>query len=211
MSLIHPATVIVSGGTGSGKTVLTRKLLQHHVTTFINMPHNPKVLWCYGIQQPIFKDAIVNINIRYHEGMIDEPVLVSIKPDVLVVDDMMCEKSKDAFMHNLFTKMSHHMGITVIFITQNLYEKGQCNMKRNAHYLFVMRNLSDKTQITTLGRQLFPRRKSMLDHFYDSYDDATKERYGYLLIDVSPHSDERFKLKTNIFPEDGHVVVYTPK
>lgn len=214
MSIVHPATVIVCGGTGSGKTIITRSILEHHDSVLIGAPRVPKVVWCYGIEQPVFRKPVRNVRLLYNEGLIDEEFVRSARPDIVVVDDMMTEKSDDRFMHNLFVKISHHLNVTVVFITQNLYAKGQVNLKRNAHYLLMMRNPSDKSQIATLGRQLFPRRKALLDHFYESYDDATKDKFGYLLIDVSPSSDERQKLKTNILPDRSGrlaVTVYQPK
>lgn len=216
MTFVHPATIIVSGGTGSGKTVLTRAVITHHQFTFAGLDNSvkPQVLWCFGVYQPLFSEPLENTQVTFHEGMIDEQTLADVKPDILVIDDLMNEKANDPFTHNLFTRVSHHKRVTVIFITQNLYEKGQCKMKRNAHYIVLMRNPSDKSQLTTLGRQLFPRKRSLLEHFYESYDDATRNRYGYLVIDVSPTSDEREKLKTNILPcLDGSmaVVVYQPK
>lgn len=214
MSFVHPATIIVAGGTGSGKSVLTRALIQHHMLTFTRMPRQPKVIWCYGIEQEAYSSPIPNVIVKYHEGLIDEKGIRGSRPDIVVIDDLMTEKSNDPFVHNLFTKISHHLKVTVIYITQNMYERGQCKMKRNAHYLLMMRNPSDKSQITTLGRQLYPRTKRQLQHFYEAYDDATKKKYGYLLIDVSPEGDENQKLKTNILPnEQGKlaVVVYLPK
>ena len=215
MTFVHPATIIVSGGTGSGKTVLTRAILANNRSTFVGLDcQRPTLLWCFGVYQPLFNDPIDNINTLYHEGMVSAETLASEKPDVLVVDDLMNEKANDPFTHNLFTRVSHHSRVTVIFITQNLYEKGQCKMKRNAHYIVLMRNPSDKSQLTVLGRQLFPRKKSLLDHFYESYDDATRNRYGYLVIDVSPNSDESEKLKTNILPDKNGklaIIVYQPK
>lgn len=213
MSIIHPATVIVSGGTGSGKSSFTRSLIAHHEQTFMGLTSTPKVVWCNG-SETADKLALGDVQIRYVDYLIDESTLRSSKVDILVVDDMMTEKSNDGFMHNLFTKHSHHLKVTVIYITQNLYEKGQCKMKRNAHYLIMMRNPSDKSQLTTLGRQLYPRHKELLNHFYESYDDATSVRYGYLFIDVSPNGDERQKLKTNILPDKSgkvRVVVYIPR
>lgn len=213
MTFIHPATIIVSGGTGSGKTVLTRNILSHHEATFIGLPPSPRVLWCFGITQPLFSIPIDNVDIRYHEGLADLATLKEWKPDIMIIDDLI-EKSNDTFLHNLFVKISHHMAISVFYITQNLYEKGQVKMKRNAHYIVMMRNPSDKSQITTLGRQLYPRRKCLLEHFYESYDDATNERFGYLVIDVSPQSSEKQKLKTNIIPDVSgrlKVIVYQPK
>lgn len=210
MSILHPATVIISGGTGSGKTEFTKQLIRNHRNVFIELPRKPKVLWCYGVIQNFDPSDFGEVYIKFIDGMITENLLVNSKPDILVIDDMMNEKSNDKFLHNLFTKFSHHYKVTVIYITQNLYESGQCKMKRNSHYLVMMRNPSDKSQITTLGRQLFTRNVKGLNYFFESYDDATKERYGYLFIDVSPTSEPDFMLKTNIVPGDK-VIVYQQK
>ena len=153
-------------------------------------------------------------SVTYNEGLANTELLAELNPDIVVVDDLMNEKSNDPFMHNLFTRISHHNNVTVIYITQNMFERGQCTLRRNAHYLVLTRNPSDKSQLTILGRQLFPRKRAMLDHFYESYDDATSTPYGYLVIDVSPSCNEKQKLKTNILPDRGgnvRVVVYQPK
>lgn len=211
MSILHPATVMISGGTGSGKTHLTRQLLQHHRSVFINLSGGPNVLWCYGVFQPVFRQTIPGVSIQYKDNLVDIEEIEQTKPNIIVVDDLMSEKGSDCMMQNLFTKLSHHKNITVIFITQNIFAKGHCNLKRNAHYLIMMRNPSDKSQISLLGRQLYPRSKDHLEHFYESYDDATREKYGYLFVDVSPDSDEQQKLKTNILPDSSgnlRVTVY---
>lgn len=206
MSIIHPATVIVSGGTGSGKTHLTRQLIRHSRHTFSNLREKPNVIWCYGVYQDIFSQPLTNASIRYKDNLPELNEIEQYNPNVIVVDDLMTEKGNDVMMQNLFTKLSHHKNVTVIFITQNIFAKGHCNLKRNAHYLIMMRNPSDKSQISLLGRQLYPRSKQHLQHFYESYDDATKKKYGYLFIDVSPDSDEVQKLKTNILPDSSGVV-----
>lgn len=215
MKLIHPATVIVCGGTGSGKTELTKKLLLFRDQVFDNMPTPAKVTWCYGAVKPDLRSVRANgLNLSFHEGLVDEDFIKDTRPDIIVVDDLMNEIGQSSLVTDLFTKFSHHLNLTVIFITQNLYAKGQVTVKRNAHYIFLTRNPSDKTQITTMASQLFPRRKQALEHFFESFDDATREKYGYLLVDVSPHGDENYKLRTNIFPEpDGktRTIVYQMK
>lgn len=210
MPVNHPATMLISGGTGSGKSVFTRSLIENHGVTFAGLPAVPRVLWCYSIHQPAFSRRISGTASLFHEGLVDEQKLKQLSPDILVIDDMMTEKSNDPFVHNLFTKISHHLKITVIFITQNMYEKGQCKMKRNAHYLVMMRSPSDKSQILTLARQLYPGNSRF---FLEAYNDATAQKFGYLLIDVSPHSEEETRLQTNIIPLNNifQPVIYVPK
>jgi len=34
----------------------------------------------------------------------------------------------------------------------------------------------------------------------EGYEDATSVPYGYLLVDLKPDQDERYRLRTNVFP-----------
>ena len=98
---------------------------------------------------------------------------------------------------NLFTKFCHHFNITTIFITQNIFAQGPCarNINLNTHFLVLFSNKRDESQIHTLAKQLFPGNKQV---FIEAYQDATAERYGYLLIDCDPSSPNQLKLRTNL-------------
>jgi hypothetical protein len=45
----------------------------------------------------------------------------------------------------------------------------------------------------------------------EALKDATKNPYGYLLIDLKPETDERYRIRTNIFPDDDRQYVYVSK
>ncbi|GFW54139.1 uncharacterized protein TNCV_4372131 [Trichonephila clavipes] len=60
-------------------------------------------------------------------------------------------------------------------------------------------NRRDQSQITHLGRQLYPRK---VKFFQDCYADATSKPYGYLLIDLKPETDESLLVRTGMFPGD---------
>jgi vacuolar-type H+-ATPase subunit F/Vma7 len=45
----------------------------------------------------------------------------------------------------------------------------------------------------------------------EAYDDATKEPFGYIFIDLKPATEEQLRLRTHIFPEEYPTVVYIPK
>src|SRR3989442_1620537 len=59
-----------------------------------------------------------------------------------------------------------------------------------------------------LSRQMYP---SNTKHMIESYVDATSEPYSYLFVDLKPNTDEKFRLKADIFPDDEHSYVYVPK
>ena len=116
-------------------------------------------------------------------------------------------EAKSEFLDLLFTRGSHHWGVSIIFITQNMFEKSLKTARNNAHYLVLLRNPSGQLQVRNLGVQLFPRR---LNYFMEAYKDSTSKNFGYLLVDMHPSSPELVRLRTNIFPDEPHII-YTPK
>ena len=50
---------------------------------------------------------------------------------------------------------------------------------------------------------------SKLPFFMDAFNQATKHRYSYLLIDISPHSESQYELRTYILPNQT-TIAYAP-
>ncbi|GFU01726.1 uncharacterized protein TNCV_1522461 [Trichonephila clavipes] len=78
---------------------------------------------------------------------------------------------------------------------------------RPADSLASLLNRRDQSQITHLGRQLYPRK---VKFFQECYVDATSKPYGYLLIDLKPETDESLRVRTGMFPGDVFYV-YQPR
>jgi len=93
---------------------------------------------------------------------------------------------------NVFTKISHHRNVSVVYLTQNVFDKNKYarTISLNAHYLVLFKNPRDATQFATLASKFA----------IEAYKDATSAPYGYLLIDLKPEKDERCRLRTNVFP-----------
>lgn len=190
----HPFTLIVSGPTSSGKTHLTRSLLSHHkLTTDINK-ERITILYCFGQFQDLFKHQIANTNTIYHEGLIGESELKKIRPDVVIIDDLMEAVGDSVEMTNLFTKGSHHLNISVCFIVQNLFlqSKYMRTISLNSHYIILLRNPRDKLQVSNLGRQIMPGETKF---FNAVYNEATREPYTHLIIDLHPRCQEWAQLR----------------
>lgn len=117
------------------------------------------------------------------------------------------EVSKDnAFFITLTTRGCHHWNTSCIQIVQNLFFNGRTS-RINSQYIVLMKNPSDKLQVSTLARQIFPENQK---YFKESYEDATREAHGYLMLDLSQNTPEHIRLRTNIFPDQQPTVVYTP-
>ena len=81
-------------------------------------------------------------------------------------------------------------------------------MNLNTHYIVMFKNPRDAGQVATLARQMYPGKSKFV---IEAYEDATKEPYGYLLIDLRPDTNERYRIRTKIFPDDERQYVYVPK
>lgn len=194
LKLQHPFTAIAAGPTGCGKTQLCLKLIQSDLIE----PEPNRIIWCYGIWQDTFENYDW---IEFHEGMPDMSFFDKAQRTLLILDDLMSEISKSDTTENIFTKGSHHSNISVIYLTQNLFNKSKQNrtMSLNTHYIFAFKNPRDNTQIGVLARQMYP---TKWRHMLEAFTDATSEPYSFLLIDLKPTTDDRYRLRSGIFPDE---------
>ena len=193
----HPFSMIIAGPSKAGKTVFTAKLLKHIDTLATVSP--TEILWCYSEYQPNYHSLVQDFpHLRLYKGLPDQKELHSSKsPRLMVIDDLMGECGKSKEMTNLFTRGVHHWGISVVFIVQNIFFSGLRTARINTHYLVLFKNPSDKLQVSTLARQLYPRNSNK---FLDAFQDATSIPYSYLLVDLSQNCPDELRLRTNIFP-----------
>jgi hypothetical protein len=72
----------------------------------------------------------------------------------------MSEISQNHWAEKLLCAGIHHTNITVIYLVQNIFPKGKAarTISLNTHYLILFDSRSDRLQIQTLGRQIFPGR-----------------------------------------------------
>ncbi|XP_035216111.1 uncharacterized protein LOC118189592 [Stegodyphus dumicola] len=198
--LQHPFTMVISGPTGCGKTYFVRELLKYKEEMFSTIPD--KVVWCYGIYQPLYNDIP---NVTFVEGLPIKYQEYLGSNTLFIIDDLMSECGNDKRLTNLFTKGSHHLNLSVIFITQNFFHKGKemREVTLNAHYLILCKNRRDVSQIVHLGKQLFPRH---LKFFQEVYEDATKKPFSYLFIDLRSETPEELRLRTQILPNQVQYV-----
>ncbi len=207
------STFTVTGCTGAGKTSWIFKLLKNRDTMFTR-PVNG-ILYCYGIHQPLFNTMERELTgLTLHEGVPSHSTLEEFADGthkVILLDDLVQEVSADKRMEKLFTMGSHHLALSVIYITQNLFPQGRSTrtIALNTHYVILFRSMRSASQISHLGGQLYPRRGRIL---VQAYENATQERYGYLVVDMSPHTQYNdHRLRTRVLPSEGVTWVYEPR
>jgi len=199
----HPFTCLVTGPTGCGKTQFTIKLLKY--AREVVEPAPEKILWCYGVYQHAFESLTEHA--EFHEGVPELEKFDGKQKTLLILDDLMHET--DDRVTKIFTKISHHMNVSVLYLTQNIFYGGKQNrtIGLNAHYLTFFRNPRDATQITHLARQMYPGKSKFLS---EAFKDATREPFSYLFLDLKPDTEEKFRVRANIFPGEASCV-YVPK
>ena len=198
----HAFTSILAGPTGAGKSIFTLRFISEVADMVI--PRIEKIVYCYGEYQPIFNEYP---QVTFNEGLPDLAQFDGEQNTLLVIDDLMSETNDE--VSNIFTKISHHRNVSVIYLTQNLFYKSKQSrtMSLNAHYIVVFKNPRDASQIATLARQMYPGKSQFL---VDAFVDATAKPFGYLLIDLKPDTEEKYRVRTGIFPGELQFV-YSPK
>jgi hypothetical protein len=203
LRLKHSFTCMVSGPTGSGKTILTKSIIKYMNELIVPVPQT--VYWCYTEYQDAYIELESWPNVKLCEGLPELAVLKAgkSKPQLIVLDDMMIDCKKNEKLTQLFVKGSHHWNLSVIHIVQNAFYEGLRSARINAQYLFLMKSPSDQLQIQTLARQLFPRNQK---YMIESYHDATSHAHGYLLVDMNQYTPDNLRLRTNILPNQLQIV-----
>lgn len=187
------SNIIVTGQSHAGKSTFVFSLLKHLELFESDIKH---ILYVFGIWQPLFEqmETVVN-SITFHQGIPDKNILERFSNEhgsiLLVLDDVMGQGTNNVELMNLFTTYSHHMGITVIFLLQNIFPPGKYmrTISLNAHYIILFKNPRDERQVRTLGSQIFPNQSK---YFMDAYKKATELPYSYLCVTLYPGTSERY-------------------
>ncbi|KAJ8665825.1 hypothetical protein QAD02_007487 [Eretmocerus hayati] len=169
----YPWTAALGGATGSGESCFVQRLIKHIDT--ISDTQFARIILHYLEWQDGYKK--LGDRVEFREGLPElSDYACDPRPKLLIVDDLMHESSSPDSLASLFAKGSHHRGLSIIYITQNIFHqgKGQRDISLNAHYMVIFRNLRDRSQIQLLARQLMPENPKFLQ---EAYWNATSRPY----------------------------------
>ena len=192
----HPTTIQVSGPTLCGKTRLVLRILEEQIV----QPFPTRIIWVFSEWQPDYEQArALYPHIEFVRIWNDE-IYESLRVDeknLLIIDDQMAEAGDSKTLSNLFTKGAHHKNLTVLYLLQNVFNKGksQRRVSLNTHYNVVFQNERDASQFRSLAYQMH---KNNARWLLDAYKHATREPYGYLVLDHHPTSRRDMRVLTNI-------------
>ena len=162
-------------------------------------PPFQKIIWAYGEWQPAYENMT---GVQFVKGL-NEDVVKRENLDghsCLVIDDL-ADEIDAKLLGALFTKISHHRNLSIIFLLNNIFYKGVSTMRLvslNTHYLVLFKTPRDQDSINTIARQMFGKDYKIMA---EAYRDATKEKYGYLIVDSKADSPEAIRLRTAVFDD----------
>lgn len=222
VKFVSPTMILIAGSSGSGKTYLTKQILENADGMFEVPPS--KIFFCYTAWQPMYDEMKQSIKvITFHHTLPSGDTLeewCSLEGHkIIVIDDLLIDGCDSTDILKMFCIGSHHNNVSIIFLVQNIFHKGKVmrSLSLQSHYIILFRNRRDESQVETLGRQIFPRQMS---YYRQSYALATeKTRYSYILIDLCPHAskvnitsdiEELPPLRNRILPGED-TCVFVPK
>lgn len=197
--------IFVAGPTNSGKSFWVYRLL---ATPKMFEQPIASILYCYGVYQPLYNVMKNNPNfpsLEFQEGLPSKEDIEKLTYDdkfhIIVLDDLMEKVVKNLEMQELILQHCHHMNITAILLSQNVFQGGRYSrsITLNVHNMILFANKRDESQVHALARQLFP---VEWRSFVKVYREVTSKAYAYLLIDCTPSHPRSIQIRTQIFPPD---------
>ena len=156
-----------------------------------------KIYFFYQHSQPLYDVMQKEIeNLEFVQGVNFE-FIHSLKNNgtkyLLIFDDS-CEENCNSKAFADIATAGRHRGLSTIYIKHNLSHHSKLGRDielQNTH-IVPFKSPRDVMQVTTLSTQLG--RGSQL---VDWYRDATSVRFGHMLIDLTPRTDDRLRYCTN--------------
>ncbi|GFQ73128.1 uncharacterized protein TNCT_736051 [Trichonephila clavata] len=197
LKLKHPSCLLCVGASHCGITTVIRQIIAQKAYDY----EFKNIIWSYKAFQEWF---IKEKGIKFVEGLPER-----FESDSLYIfDDYL--HSLDEKVSQLFTITAHHSRISVILILQNLFPRNKVmrDISLNAQYIILFKNNRDVRQIQCFARQLYGNKAAS---FMDAYKKSTQGYFNYLLVDLHPRTDEKYRLRESVFPDSNGIHwIYVP-
>ena len=119
---------------------------------------------------------------------------------LVVIDDMQATHSD--IVSEWFTRKSHHLDSSVIYLVQNVFDKSlhHRTINLNATHIVLFKNPRDGSQVTHLDKQVFPGGGGLLTA---AYRDITQNiPHSYVVADFNQATPDSLRIRNTIFPHD---------
>lgn len=197
----HPFSAIVVGPSGTGKSMLVRCLLRQYKTVANIIAPELKVMWAYSVPESLRPIEEPNIQVDFHQGLPTESKLREKRPNILVLDDLQFEVGDNEKAAAIFTKLRHHLDMSVFYVVHNFFLKSRMTrtIALNLQYAIFMKNPRDISQIKHFATQLG---FSNFKHFLSAYKKATCNNWSYFVVDLTPDTPDQLRLRARLTEEE---------
>ena len=161
--------MIISGASGSGKTQKVMKILKYK--DIILDTTTKKVIFFYSEWQDSY-EALKELKLvdKFIRGISPQEELMAIlsdtgiqhytsKPHQLLIFDDLVSEIQDDLMSKLFTVYGHHRNVSIILVTQALFNPrvNKFNiLQENVHYLLLSKSPRDNSKLFTWQSKFHP-------------------------------------------------------
>ena len=172
---------ILFGPSRSGKTEFMLEVIRQKLVE----PMPKKIYYMFGVEQGFMEtwNEKEETPITFIKGL-DFDKMDTSEPTLLVVDDLCLSENKD--MASCFLRGSHHLSISIFYITQNLFPN--CPLFRvmssNCHYFCLWSSQRNFRQINTLARQMFCGKD--VNRILNAYKRVGKQNRGFIVLSLAP-------------------------
>jgi ABC-type dipeptide/oligopeptide/nickel transport system ATPase component len=185
-----PFRMIIAGSSGSGKTQTLLNLLHNMPDTFEKIRIITK---CKA--EPIYEwleDKLKDHDFKIEEGIGSLPDLDSLDKTVnnlIVLDDLVNESAKAQRPICDYVIRCRKKNCSLIYISQSYYAVPKL-IRDNINYL-ILKQVSSMKNLTMIMREC----SLGIDkkHLKEIYEDATKDKQTFLLLDLEGPKDQTFR------------------
>ena len=181
--------MLITGASGSGKTQTLMSLIYNMPNTFENIfittKNKDEPLYNY-VDEKYGKKGVKITEID-KDGLPDLDKLDKTQQNLIVFDDLVGEKNQKP-MEQYFLR-ARKKNASMIYITQSYYAVPKM-IRNNLSYL-IIKQIASMKNLTMICREydLGVDKKALIQ----IYNEATKEKKDFLLIDLEGDKEERFR------------------
>ena len=185
-----PFRLVCCAPSGSGKTNMILNLVEKFSKgkgTF-----NSITIITRNKSEPLYEflEDQSNKKPKIEEGLENLPALDTFDKDLqhlVIFDDMVLEKNQKA-MSEMYIR-GRKRGISVCYLSQSFYKIPK-TIRSNCNY-FVLLKLSGKRDLNLILSEF--ELGVTKDELMEMYNDATKEKFNFILIDVEASKEKKFR------------------
>ena len=205
--LESPALLLLVAGSGAGKTYLAKQAVENRAHIFKHKFE--KIIWHYSEWQQIYESLQSDHGVIFIEGPpTPDQYPPSESPKWVICDDFQDQitKNNTDFVH-FAIKSIHHRNLHFWLLLQTRFPPKMKQISLQAHYVILMKQRRDLSQIRSFVLQVAPSNwRALMEAYYD----ATLEPHSHILFDFHPRQKDFLRIRSGLL-EHQQKVVYIPK